>query len=39
MRYVRTRLAEAFGEDFTFEAGARQDRWVNEWTVPVEASG
>lgn len=34
MRYIRTRLAEAFGEDYTLTAGRRDGRWVNEWTVP-----
>lgn len=33
-RYVRARLAEAFGDRFTFQAGPRGDCWVAEWSIP-----
>ncbi len=34
-RYVRARLAEAFGEQFTFQAGPKDDRWIAEWSIPA----
>ncbi len=39
LRYIRTRLEEAFGNAFDFSAQRQGEQWVNEWTVPAEEPG
>ena len=38
LRYVKTRLLEAFGEEARFLSGARDGSWINEWRVPGSAA-